>query len=266
MPPARCIRVFMASSFVQPLLAARAERAGSSSTNKTCLSVFAAMVSACVDLGSGAIRPAVAESFGAESGALRRMTYDLPVQPLDNALDAFGAVSTLQVFYEASLTKGRNSTEVKGVFAPQAALQLLLRGSGLSARVIAPNTISIAPEAGDGLDNAAARQLKRESIRYFGAMQADLLKALCENATTRPGNYHIAIQYWLDASGRIARLRLIGSSGRPDRDAAIVATLQNVALRPPGNMPQPVTMTIEPSAPEQLAGCMPRHVGARRAE
>ena len=258
----------MTSSAVQPLRAAKVERAGSSATIKTCLGVFAVLLSACVDPVSGAIGPAVAESNGAETGAPRHMAYDLPAQPLDGALDAFGAVSTLQVFYEASLTKGRNSAEVRGVFAPEAALQLLLRGSGLTARVIAPNTITIAPGPGDGAvaDNAVARQLKRESARHFGAMQADLLQALCENAATRPGNYRIAIQYWLDASGRIARLRLIGPSGNPDRDTAIAATLQNLVLQPPGNMPQPVTMTIEPSAPEQLTGCMPRHAGARRSE
>jgi hypothetical protein len=196
------------------------------------------------------------------------MAYDLPVQPLGNALDAFGDISTIQIFYEASLTKGRNSAEVKGVFAPHAALQLLLSGSGLAARVIAPNTISIAPEAGGeaGLDDPAVRQSKRESVHYFGAMQAGLMRALCGTATTRPGNYRIAIQYWLDATGKIARLKIIGSSGSPERDVAIAATLQNVTLRPPGNMPQPVTMTIEPSAPEQLAGCMPRDARARRAE
>jgi TonB family protein len=216
-----------------------------------------------VDPVSGAIGPAIAESSISETGSARRMAYDLPAQPLDTALDAFGAAGTIQIFYEASLTKGRNSAEVKGAFSPEEALRLLLRGSGLAARVIAPNTISIAREPVDGAspDNAASRHLKRESVRHFGAMQADLLQVLCENATTRPGNYRIAIQYWLDASGKIARLRLIGSSGNPDRDAAVVATLRNVVLRAPGNMPQPVTMTIEPSAPDQLAGCMPRHGG-----
>jgi Secretin and TonB N terminus short domain len=268
MPTARRIRVFMASSTVQPLRAPKVERAGSSPTIKSCLGVLAVIISVGAGVASDAKRPAVAESHGAEIGAPRRMAYDLPVQPLDSALDAFGAAGTLQVFYEASLTRGRNSAEVKGVFAPEEALQILLRGSGLAARVIAPNTISIAPEPGDGAgsDNAAARQLKRESARHFGAMQADLMQALCRNAITRPGSYRIAIQYWLDASGRIARLRLIGSSGNPDRDTAIAAALQNVVLRTPGNMPQPVTMTIEPSVPEQLAGCMPRHAGAGRAE
>lgn len=268
MPTARRIRVFMTSFAVQPLRAPRVARAGSSPTTKPCLRIFAVIISVWVGFGSGSIEPAVAESRDAEIGAPRRMAYDLPVQPLDSALDALGAAGTFQVFYEASLTRGRSSAEVKGVFAPEEALQLLLRGSGLTARVIAPNTISIAREPVDGAgpDNAAARQLKRDSARHFGAMQADLMQALCGNATTWPGNYRIAIQYWLDGSGRIARLRLIGSSGNPDRDAAIVATLQNVVLRPPGNMPQPVTITIEPSAPEQLAGCMSRHAGARRAE
>jgi len=258
----------MTSSAVQPLRVARVERVGSSSTNKTRLGAIAVVLSAFVDPGLGAIGPAVAESYGAEAGVPRRMVYDLPVQQLDSALDAFGAVSTVQVFYETSLTRGRNSAEVKGLFAPEAALQLLLRGSGLAARVIAPNTISIAPEPADGAGpyNAAAWQLKRESARHFGGMQADLLQALCENATTRPGNYRIAIQYWLDASGKITRLKLIGPSGSPDRDAAIAATLQRLVLRPPGNMPQPVTMTIEPSAPEQLTGCMSRHAGTRRSD
>lgn len=254
----------MSNSFVQPLQIPKVESAASSPTIMSCLGVFAVIISGWVGLGSGAIRPAA----GAETGTARRIAYDLPVQSLDSALDAFGAASTLQVFYETSLTKQRNSAEVKGMFAPEEALQLLLRGSGLAARVIAPNTVSIAPEPVDGAspDNAAARQLKREAVRHFGAMQADLLQALCGNAATRPGNYRIAIQYWLNPSGRIARLRLIGSSGNADRDSAIVATLETAAMRPPGNMPQPVTMTIEPSAPDQPDGCMFQHAGTRRVE
>lgn len=86
------IRVFMISSAVQLPLVAMAESAGFGLTNKTCLSVVAVILGTCVDPGSGAIRPAVAESY-TDPGALRQMVYDLPAQPLGNALDAFAPLA-----------------------------------------------------------------------------------------------------------------------------------------------------------------------------
>jgi hypothetical protein len=180
-----------------------------------------------------------------------QISFDIPAQPLDQALDAFGAVSGLQIFYESALTAGRHSSELKGSFDPQGALRILLRGSDLTARVIATGTLSIAKLA-DAEINEARRQTEVAYFPYFGLLQAGVMKVLCSRPETRPGNYHIALQYWIDVRGKIARLRLIGSSGTNERDAAIMDAVQGLTLPPPGNMPQPVTMAIEPV---QQIGC-----------
>jgi hypothetical protein len=193
---------------------------------------------------------AAAPSDGAvPAGAI---AFDIPAEPLDRALDAFGAASGLQIFYENSLTTGRHSTAVKGVFEPSAALRLLLWGTGLTGRVIAANTISVARPR-----DPAEGRVERAYLSYYGVLQAGVTRALCGSAETRPGTYHIALQYWLDPAGRIERLKLIGSSGSTGRDAAVLRLLQGLALPPPGDMPQPVTMAIEPTSPAEAAGCLP---------
>jgi hypothetical protein len=194
------------------------------------------------------------------------INFDIPAQSLDEALNAFSAASRVQVFYENSLTEGRRSTEVKGVFELQTALRLLLFGSGLTVRIIAANTFSIAkPQVAEAPD-PAERQAKRAYVPYYGLLQAGVVKALCASVATRPGDYSVALQYSLNPSGRVERLKLIRSSGNGKRDAAIIGALQNIMLLPPGDMPQPVTIAIEPTPPEALAGCVPHDTETSRVQ
>jgi Secretin and TonB N terminus short domain/TonB C terminal len=183
--------------------------------------------------------------------------FDIPAQPLDRAFAAVGAASGLQIFYETALTDGRRSAEVRGQLEPETALRLLLRGSGLTARLIAAGTISITPgrEEEEAAAVAVQRQVKHAYLPYYGYLQAGVMTALCADPRTRPGRYHIALQYWIDATGRIAEVKLIGTSGSAARDTAIIAALQGVALPPPGAMPQPVTMAVEPTGPSDPVAC-----------
>lgn len=185
----------------------------------------------------------------------QRITLDIGPQPLDQALDAFGAVTGFQIFYETALTAGRRSSAVRGVFDRETALRVLLAGSDLTARVIAANTISIAPLPGISAD---LQQAKQASVAYYGSMQTSIMKALCRNAETRPGTYRIAMQYWIDGMGRIARFKMIASSGDTGRDDAIRRAMQSVVFQPPlRDLPQPVTLAIEPAARDEPAGCGP---------
>ena len=204
----------------------------------------------CLD-GSLPSEAAAAQSDGAAPAGL--IVFDIPAQPLDQALDAFGAATGLQVFYENSLTSGRRSTAVKGTFEAEPALQMLLRGSGLMARVIAPGTISVAAPDSVGGNSLATQQAEEAYRPYYGFLQAGVMKALCRRVETRPGKYHNALQYWIDPRGRIARVKLIGFSGNDGSDGAIIDAMQAVVLPPPGDMPQPVTMAIEPIQPIDCA-------------
>jgi hypothetical protein len=225
---------------------------------------FLVVVCLGILVGTGA-RESAAQRLDGLTGT-GSINFDIPAQPLDEALNAFSAASGVQVFYENSLTEGRRSTEVKGIFDRQTALRLLLFRSGLTAKIIAANTISIAkPQVAEAPD-AAERQAKRAYVPYYGLLQAGVMKALCASAATRPGDYSVALQYSLNPAGRIERLKLIRSSGSGKRDAAIIGALQNVMLLPPGAMPQPVTVTIEPAPPEALAGCVPHDTETPRVQ
>ncbi|MCE5984627.1 TonB-dependent siderophore receptor [Pseudomonas sp. LF19] len=66
--------------------------------------------------------------------------FNIPAQPLADALDQFSAQSGLQVIYDANQLNGRSSPGVKGRMSPTQALQALTAGS--SARLSQPNASS----------------------------------------------------------------------------------------------------------------------------
>jgi TonB family protein len=179
------------------------------------------------------------------------IAFNIPAQALDQALDAFGTASGSQIFYEAALTAGHKSTELKGTFDRETGLRILLSASGLTDRSIAANTITIVQlNDTDGL-----RQAKRAAFSYYGFIQTGTMKALCRDARTVPGTYRVTMQYWIDPSGHIAQLRLIGSSGDQERDDAIIRVMRTATFQAPmRNIPQPITLAIEPT-PEDVAGC-----------
>jgi hypothetical protein len=191
---------------------------------------------------------------GASAQGLR-VELDVPAQPLDQALKAFGAATGSQIFYETALTAGRTSKKVQGVFEREAALQMLLRKSELVARTIAPDTFTIVPT--DPL-SPALREAKHASVFYYGMIQTGIMAALCRHRETMPGSYRATMQYWIDGAGRIAQVRLIGTTGEKDRDDAIKRAVLDVVFQPAiGAIPQPVTLAIELAAPGQSAGCRP---------
>lgn len=182
------------------------------------------------------------------------MHFAIPAQAMDRALEAFSAASGIQVFYETTLTAGRRSTEVRGLMDREAALRRLLQGSNLTARLIAVDTITIALASDE--PDTALRQAKLSSIAYYGAMQADIMAALCRNALTRPGAYRAALQYWVDDSGSVARVRLLRSSDDDVRDDAIIRVLRATVFRPsPHMIPQPITFAVEPASSQGPVQC-----------
>ncbi|SIQ48311.1 hemoglobin/transferrin/lactoferrin receptor protein [Rhizobium sp. RU35A] len=76
--------------------------------------------------------PAMAQVAG-EAAASR--SYDIPAQPLANALRTFGRQSGLQVSLPAEAARGGSSARVSGTLSAEAALSQLLAGTGLSYRI-----------------------------------------------------------------------------------------------------------------------------------
>ena len=82
-----------------------------------------------------------------------RFTFDIPAQPLQNAVTAFGFQSGYQVAVDQATLTGLTGKEVRGHFTPAEALSRLLAGTGVTYRLIDENSVTLAvasPSATNG--------------------------------------------------------------------------------------------------------------------
>ena len=93
-------------------------------------------------LAAASAAPALAQS--ADTAALSTVqSFDIPAQPLADALRSYMRQSGVQVAYPAALAQGATSTAVRGTLDAQSALAQLLDGSGLAPRVLGPGAVSL---------------------------------------------------------------------------------------------------------------------------
>ena len=153
--------------------------------------------------------PAMAQATVASASA----QFDIPAQPLAAALGQYMRQSGVQVAYAAALADGATSAPVSGQLAPAAALQQLLRGTGIAARrsgngavtleklpaganaddLVVTGTLSVAGDqrGGDGAGSDSARLLDtyrttgstayipQQTIeRFRGTSTADIIKGV----------------------------------------------------------------------------------------
>lgn len=185
------------------------------------------------------------------------IAFDIAAQPLASALEAYSAATGLEVFYDGSLAVARRSSDVRGRFAPEAALQRLLRGTELIARSTGPASFTITPPVpADPPARRAPADGSSPYEAYFALVQAGLARALCSSAQTQPGRYQVIIRLWIAPTGAIRRTELLGSTGTLMRDHAFLNVLHNLQIgAPPPRMPQPITMAILPRASVRPADC-----------
>ncbi len=74
---------------------------------------------------------------------------DLPAQPLDRSLNALAARTGLQLVFPTALAEARQAPALHGDYSAPEALDRLLQGSGLEARMTGPNRYTIVRQ-GDG--------------------------------------------------------------------------------------------------------------------
>jgi hypothetical protein len=176
--------------------------------------------------------------------------FDIPSQPLESALEAYGASSRLQVLYETALTAGQFSAEVKGMYTQEAALRRLLSGTGLSFEYTEDRSFTLLPpqsRASEGQPRTLA-----DFQSFLGGVQASVLAALCRQPETRPGAFRLAMQFSVGGSGRLENPNLLSTTGMASRDAAIAGVLTRLAFSqtPPPGMPQPITMVLRAGPPD----------------
>lgn len=71
------------------------------------------------------------------------VTYDIAAQSLGEALNAFGLRSGVRLTFSSKAVAGKRAPELRGEYPPREALDILLRGSGLSYRIGEDNSVVI---------------------------------------------------------------------------------------------------------------------------
>lgn len=75
--------------------------------------------------------------------AKTQRSFHIPPQSLADALTAFGQQARLQITSEASIVSGLSTRGVSGLYEPEAALRILLDGTGLTYRFTDPHTVML---------------------------------------------------------------------------------------------------------------------------
>ncbi|WP_411037251.1 TonB-dependent siderophore receptor [Shinella sp. BYT-45] len=93
-------------------------------------------------LWAGAV-PFVLPPQVAAAQAARTHAFDIPAQPLDQALRTLARQTGLQIAYQTSIASGAMAPSVTGTMTAEQALSRLLAGSGLSYAFTGANTVAI---------------------------------------------------------------------------------------------------------------------------
>jgi len=186
------------------------------------------------------------------------MAFDIPSLPLAAALETFGGVTQIQMFYESSLVVGRRSSPVRGEMGIKPALALLLKGTGLSVASFDRGTITILapPRTASVAELAQLKSRTREFYPYLAAIQDSLGSSFCKVAAGWKEPVEVLARLWIGPSGGVSRAELVSSTGSDERDRAYTAALRALPVGvPPTTMPQPVTLMILPRDGGQSGGC-----------
>ena len=191
------------------------------------------------------------------------VSFDIGPQPLSTAVRAFSDVTGQALLVDERLLVGRMSPGARGEFTPEDALRRLLAGTGLRERYTSDKAFTLmpAPEISVSMSNTAAAPAPADSadtvVAVYGAtLQRAVEAALCRAPLTRPGEYRLALQVWLDSDGEVQRLRLLGSTGRAERDKAVESALGGLRVDPPPpGLAQPLTLLLLPADASRPARC-----------
>ncbi|MEQ8669903.1 MAG: TonB-dependent receptor [Rhodospirillales bacterium] len=88
-------------------------------------------------------------AFSETAQANSPRSFNIPAQPLADALKLFGRQSGWQFSYPADLTRGLRSNAVAGDLAPEAALRALLSGTGINWQSTGPGTVALSKPQSD---------------------------------------------------------------------------------------------------------------------
>jgi hypothetical protein len=214
----------------------------------------------CLGTSLAAMGP-VSASERESTGQAGPITFDIPAQPLPSALDAYSAMTGLEVLYDSGLADRHRSSSVKGAYTIRDALSLLLAGSGLEARPISVGAITIvALPAARRVTPPGPRPAESPYRAYFAAIQESFEQTLCRSAGVIPQDYRAVVKFEVGPSGQIEHPQLLQPTGNPSRDRVVADLLghMTVGQAPPAGLPQPVMLLVLPQSSGDQPNCSPQ--------
>jgi hypothetical protein len=226
--------------------------------------IFNICLSICVS--AGVMASAAAQENG--GGRSKAISFDIPSEPLAQALDAYARTTGMAALVDQELIRGYRSALVKGLLTPDQALRILLAGTNLSPHYANDSAFTLAPtdilSSSEPSANVKAGDLHGLRQAYFAQLQNGLAGALCRRPESRLGRYRLGLQLWIGANGAILASHLLDSTGDEQRDAIIADLLESTTVAPPpSDLPQPVTVVLLVHPAEQTLDCREngRHPG-----
>ena len=136
-----------------------------------------------------------------EAQAVRTATFDIPAQPLSQALATLGRQSGLQVTVDPTVVAGKTSAAVAGPMTADQALRQILSSSGLTYQ-ISGNTVSVAGPPATAAPTTGSNVIQIDPVR----VQADTAPPQAEIGNLPP----------VYAGGQVARGGKVGLLGNRD--------------------------------------------------
>jgi hypothetical protein len=188
------------------------------------------------------------------------IVFDIPAQPLGNALFGFTAKAGIEVFVDDALVSGQTSSSVHGAYLPEIALRMLLSGTGLQMRRAARNAFTIVA-AGAAVPSASWRPSWAADggrVRFYATLQGSVRRAICDGASTAPGPYRAALAIWVSSRGMIETVKVLTADIDPETGRALIVRLKGmpVGMARPDSIAQPVVFVVLPRASRDPRDCL----------
>ncbi|MPY69133.1 MAG: TonB-dependent receptor [Alphaproteobacteria bacterium] len=104
----------------------------------------------------------------AQAGAAAEIAFDIPAQPLGQALVRLADRAGIRILFASELVAGKRGAAVAGRHTPAEALGILLAGSGLGWRFIEPGTVTVEPS-----EAAENGRMRLNPVTVLGSRNVD---------------------------------------------------------------------------------------------